>query len=182
MSSVLRIWVGFLALGAGLIHIACIAGSPVELAIPFAVFGAAEFVWGTLTFARSTLPVPRIALAIALLPLLGWAVLFVATGVTTLSPVLEALRPVPLAIATLFDLVLAIVIAVRLRRLRDGRLVESTGLEQRPLAFLVAVGAGALLVAALTTPALAATEAGLFATPHGSSNDGLDWGDLVHGH
>ena len=181
MSSVTRIWIGFVALGAGLIHLAMISGSSPALIAPLALIGAAEFAWGTFAFARTELPVPRVALAVALVPLVGWALLFLASASPSLAPIVDSVRPLPLAIATLFDLVIAVVIAVRMRRARDGHTPRSTNVEARPGRFLVAVFAGALVVAALTTPALAATEAGRSGQEHGHDFE-FDFGDLVHGH
>jgi hypothetical protein len=181
MESVVRIWLGLLALGAGLIHLACVLGSPPALAAVFIAVGAAEFAWGTVAFARERIPVPRLALVGATLPLVGWIVLFLAADAAGSTALTSALRPLPLGIATLLTVSAAIVLAVRRRRARDAAARPAA----RPVGelsaprFLVSVGLGALLVAALVTPALAATEAGLNAEPHGSYLDDPGPG---HGH
>ena len=65
-------------------------------------------------------------------------------------------------VASLLDLAIAIGITWILRR--DPATPPAP---LRPGRYLLGLGAGALVVAALTTPALAATEAGAAAVPHG---------------
>ena len=72
------------------------------------------------------------------------------------------LRVLPMLVASLLDLAIAIGITWILRR--DP---ARAAVPLRPGRYLLALGAGALVVAALTTPALAATEAGAAAIPHG---------------
>ncbi len=158
MSAVVRGWLGFCAFGAGLIHLALAIGSHPAVGIPLLAIGAAELAWGVFAFTAPALPLPHVARAAALVPLLGWAVALVATGG---SEAIEDLRVLPMLVASLLDLAIAIGITGMLRRdpartatpLRAGR-------------YVLALGAGALVVTALTTAAIAATEAGFSAIPH----------------
>lgn len=156
MEAVVRAWLGFIALGAGLIHLALVIGSPPAVAVPLLIVGIAEFGWGVFAFTAPRLPIPRAARIGALVPILGWVVVILLGGGTGLG-----LRTLPMLVASLFDLAVAIGITVVLRRAAG---------EARPISaarYLISMGAGALIVAALTTPALAATEAGEYAVPHG---------------
>ena len=146
MSQILRTWLAFAAVASGLIHLALVIGSPAAVGAVFATVGVAEFAWGLSTMATSRLLAPRIALAGALLPVALWVV----------------------------GLLLAGAIAVHLRRLGNGGGVTSAA----PVStgrYLAAVVGGALVVAALTAPALAATEAARFTSPAGTFSD-------QHGH
>lgn len=170
MSAVLRAWLGFAALGAGLIHLALVVGSSPAIGIPLLLIGSAEFAWGVFAFTRPTLPVPHAARIGVLVPLLGWALLL---GVTA-AELTPGLRVLPMLVASLLDAAVAIGISLVLRR-------ADRGTADRPLPagrYLLALGAGALVIAALTTPALAATEAGGSAVPHGE----IDLPGLLHGH
>jgi hypothetical protein len=163
MRAVVRGWLGFCALGAGLVHLALVIGSPLAVGIPLLAIGAAEFAWGVFAFTLPALPLPRIARFAVLVPILGWVIVLVATGGTG---AIEGLRVLPMLLASLLDLAIAIGITGMLRLdpakppapLRPGR-------------YLLALGTGALVVAALTTPALAATEAGFAAVPHGPGDE-----------
>lgn len=156
MEAVVRAWLGFIALGAGLIHLALVIGSPPAVAVPLLIVGIAEFGWGVFAFTAPRLPFARAARIGALVPILGWVVVILLGGGTGLG-----LRTLPMLVASLFDLAVAIGITVVLRRAAG---------EARPISaarYLISMGAGALIVAALTTPALSATEAGEYAVPHG---------------
>jgi len=161
MSAVVRGWLGFIALGAGLIHLALVIGSPPAIGIPLIVIGAAEFAWGVFAFTRPSLPLPRIARVAALVPILGWVAVLVVPGAGAIG----GIRVLPMLLASLLDLAIAIGITWILRR-TPARAEAPL----RPGRYILALGAGALVVAALTTPALAATEAGDAALPNG----GLD--------
>lgn len=146
MPTITRTWLAFAAVGTGLIHLALVLGAPVGAGVVLAVLGLVEFGWGVLTFARETLIVPRVALIVAIAPIVAWA----ALSVTGLAGFLGLL---PLAVTTLFELFAAAVLGRHLRR----------GMSEVPpfpniARYLVALGAGALIVAGLTAPALAATE------------------------
>ena len=170
MSAVLRNWLGCLALGSGLVHVALVIGSPPPVAAVLLVVGAAEFVWGAFTIARPAPPVPRLARAAALAPVIGWALLLVVAGADSLGPLTSSNRLLPMLVAGLFDLLVAGGLTVMLRHAAATSprrpAVDSAPLTGRRLA---AVILGALLVAAITAPALAATEAGQLAGTPGTS-------------
>jgi hypothetical protein len=171
MTAVARAWLGFFALGAGLIHLALVIGSPLTIGIPLLVVGIAEFAWGVFAFTSSEVPFARVARVAALAPILGWVALLVLAGAAGLPGV----RVLPMLVASLLDVAVAVTITVLLRR--------DPSREARPLRsgpYLLALGAGALVVAALTTPALAATEAGDFAQPHGGDEVDLPGGHPGH--
>jgi hypothetical protein len=161
MNAVVRAWLGFFALGAGLIHLALVIGSPVAVGIPLVLIGIAEFAWGVFTFTATAIPFARAARIAAVVPILGWVALLVLIGPGSVPGV----RVLPMLVASLLDLAVAIAITAVLRR------ADSTARPLRSVPYLLGLGAGALVVAALTTPALAATEAGDFAQPHGSTHD-----------
>ena len=148
---IVRAWLGFAAIATGLIHLALVLSSPLWLAIPLAVFGFAEFGWGVVTFARATPLAPRAAIVVALIPVLAWVV-----GLATAGRIPEVAGPstlVPLGIASAFELFIAAVLG---RRLRRGDVEEQKPTTAR---YLLGVAAGALVTAALVTPALAAAQA-----------------------
>lgn len=155
MSAIPRSWVAFAAVGAGLIHLALALTADPGLAIPLVLFGFAEFAWGVLAFARETLIAPRVAMVTVLVPTVAWvALLAVAPGAAS------SLGFLPLAVAALFAFFVAIMIAVSLRRATDAAPPQPTIAR-----FLVGILVGAAVVAGLTAPAIAATEAGGSSVP-----------------
>lgn len=163
MSTITKTWLAFAGIGTGLIHLALVIGAPLPAGIVLALIGAIEFGWGVFTFAGEKVAAPRVVLAGALVPLLLWGLL-IATGVIFKNAELAAtLGFFPLSIATLFELFVAGVLAVHLRREADAaRTPRVAGVGK----YLLGVLVGGLAVAALTTPALAATQAGLGAAAH----------------
>ncbi len=141
-TAVARSSLGFAALGAGLIHVALAVGASPWLAAALVTIGAAEFLWGVLAVSRPGVPVPRAAIVGALVPPAGWIVLLVAA-----SP--EGPRPLPMLAATLLDLVVAIGLAAGRRRAPRAE----------PRHPLVGIAVAGIVVAAITIPALIATEA-----------------------
>lgn len=178
MPTITRTWLAFAAIGTGLIHFALVLGSPLALGIALAVLGLAEFGWGVLTFARETLVTPRVALVVAIVPVAGWTLLLVTSSVSESPELAASLRFLPLAVASLFELFAVAVLGVHLRRRRAPDAAPAFPSVGR---YLLGLAAGALVVAALTTPALAATEAGLFSSPHGESGN-HDFNLPDHGH
>lgn len=155
MKAVVRAWLGFFALGAGLIHLALVIGSPLVIGVPLLLVGIAEFAWGVFAFTAPTVPFPRAARIGAVAPLLGWALLLVLGS----SIVMPGVRILPMLVASVLDLAVAITITAVLRTSdREPRAL-------RPGSYVLGLGLGALVVAALTAPALAATEAGELAQP-----------------
>lgn len=167
MPTIRRTWLAFAAIGTGLIHFALVLGSPLGLGIALSVLALAEFGWGVVTFSRDEVVAPRVALVVALAPVGAWTLLLVASS-SLESPELAAALPLlPLAIASLFELFAAAVLGIHLRRRDKDARPTAPGVAR----YLLGLAAGALVVAALTTPALAATEAGEYAVPHGTGFD-----------
>lgn len=179
MISVDRAWLAFAAIGAGTIHLALVVGSPTALAIVLALLGAAEVGWGVAALARTSVPAVRASLLAALgataISLAAAAVLAprpaeTAGDATTLAGPASAL----LIVASLdgaIALILAASLMLRRRhpaRITAGRTAPPHLSGPRIARSLLAMAAGALVVGALTTPALAATEAGRRAQPHGA--------------
>lgn len=161
MSPIIRTWLALAAIGAGLIHVALVIGAPLGVGLVLAVIGLAEFAWGVMTFSGDSLPLPRIALAGATLPVLGWGLLLGASAVAEASATVSTLPFVPLAIASVFELFIAAVIG---RHLRVPEPTASRGAAR----YLVGLVVGGLVVAALTAAALAATPAGGSTSPGGT--------------
>jgi hypothetical protein len=169
---VVKAWLGFAALGAGLIHLALVIGSPLPLALPLLAVGIAEFGWGVIAFTATRLPLARVVRVAVLVPILGWAALLLLGG----SAGIPGVRVLPMLAASLLDLAVAIAITFVLRR-RDA----APASPMRSGAYLLALAAGAVVVAALTTPALAATEVGGAGGGDGSG-PGQSHDPAGHGH
>lgn len=144
MSPATRAWLAFPAVGAGLIHLAIALAAPMPFAIVLGMFGAAEFFWGVLTFARETVPVARVALAVALLPTIVWG-LVVAVG---FAPPVSLFA---MAGACLLELIVVLGLARHLRAVASGESRSGS----RPQHVLGVVSA-LLVVAAVTGGSLAA--------------------------
>ena len=149
-TAVTRSALGFAALGAGLLHLALAVGSVPWLATGLAVVGGAEFLWGVLAVSRPGVPLPRAATTGALLPPAAWIVLLLLGT--------EGPRPLPMLAATALDLAVAVLLAIGLRRAPRPE-------PRHPALGIVVAG---LVVAAITVPALVATEVTtqLPAAPH----------------
>lgn len=164
---VARCWAGFASLGAGLVHLAVVREHVAEsavLGVFFLVAGLLQLVWALAALARDRLPVPRLVATGQLALVALWA-LDRTLGIP-LGP--DAWTPEPLGTADLLCVVLEVCAAAAIGAwLLVTRRVEHPDLKAGR--YLALVGAGALVVAALTTPALAATEAGGHAHSHGSS-------------
>lgn len=164
MSAITRTWLAFAAFGAGLIHLALVITSPLPVALVLIVIGATELAWAVLTFTKERIAVPRVVMAGAVVPILLWAVIVAAAAVSHSPAVASYLGFSALGTATIFELFIAIVIAVHLRRGTDFS--QST---RMPAAgrYLLGLGIGALVVGSILTPALSATDAGRYAKPMG---------------
>lgn len=168
MPAITRTWLAFAAIGTGLIHFALVIGSPLPVGLVLAALGLSEFGWGVLTFARETLVAPRVALVVALVPVGLWTLLLVTSSVSETPEFAASFGFLPLAVASLFELFAVAVLGVHLRRRREP---DAPPPFPNVFRYLLGLAAGALVVAALTTPALAST-AGLL-TPPGGSTDGV---------
>lgn len=124
--------------------------SPLWLAIPLAVFGFVEFGWGVLTFVREQPLAPRVAIVVALIPVLAWV-----AGLAFAGQLAELGGPatlLPLGIASAFELFIAASLG---RMLRAAPSTERLSTAR----YVVAVAAGLLVTAALLVAALAAAQA-----------------------
>jgi hypothetical protein len=168
LSALARTWPMLCALGAGLVQLALAAGAGGTVGGLLAAAGAAGLGWGVLSLRAGRALVPGLVLGTG-------AALLVSAGVLVGSGLAETADvPVgPLLAASVFTIVVAghcaVLVRVRARHARAGRSDATTPRaaavdERLPLVGLVV---GALLVAGLATPALAATEAGRLAVPHG---------------
>ncbi len=166
MPTITRTWLAFAAIGTGLIHFALVIGSPLALGLVLAALGLTEFGWGVLTFAREKLVAPRVALVVALVPVIAWTLLLVTSSVGEAPQIAASFGFLPLAVASLFELFAVAILGVHLRRHRD---TDAAPKFPSVVRYLLGLAVGAFVVAGLTTPALAATEAGLFST-HGSNS------------
>ncbi|HEY8589128.1 MAG TPA: hypothetical protein VIL55_06225 [Naasia sp.] len=179
MTAVVRMWTALAALGAGIVHFGVAAGAPPLLLAVFSLLGAAELAWAALVLVRGRLPLRRVALSGALLGPLLWAgSLFLAAplGVTVGN-----LPPAALAAATLLDAVLAVVLALSLRRHPAG---DAPAGEPRAAILLAGIAVGAVAMTGVALPALASTQAGIaaFEGPHNHSGPTSDEGLTGGGH
>jgi hypothetical protein len=174
----IRMWPALFAWGAGLIHIAVAAGSPLGVLVPLTALGAAELVWGIAMLRLGRMPLVRWALAVGVVATLAGLVL----------ALFDLMAWIPLVSSSVMLVAIAGAAAVTVRRSARGRDPRGSDVpgsdvpgsdvrgsdaeaSARPSVpagrTLVGVLAGALLVSALTTPALAQTKAGDYAVPHG---------------
>ena len=156
-------WTAFAAWGGGLIQLALGAGAitgvgggpAIRVAgIFLTVIGVVAIGWGAATLARGRIVVPRLGIAGSLAGILATA------AAMSLDPTRVSVFAVAAASALL--------VAVALRcawALRRASRPTTTRDAARPR--LIGLFVGALLVAGVVTPALAATEAGQHAVPHG---------------
>lgn len=187
MSVITRSWLSFSALGAGVIHLALVISSPLAIGIPLVLLGVAELTWGVLILVKDRLLLPRLAQAGAIAPLLLWSLLTVTATLLPAPQITSSLRFVPMGIATIFGLFIAGVLSVSLRRQTETATETQTETQtdtqtdtSNPMAkpasalkYLSAVIVAGVLVGALTTPALAATQAGTAAIEHGGTMGGM---------
>ncbi|MGK9147999.1 hypothetical protein KXS11_10270 [Plantibacter flavus] len=165
------------AIGSGLVLVGTGAGSAPVGAVPLLVLGVASFVWAVVVLRRDRVPFLRTSFAAAVGTIIVWVVIdaLASLGATTAPPL------GPMASSTIMLLAVAGVLAARLRRETLGaEHTEATTVPRRPRTprqpstarYLLTLLAGAVVVAALTAPALAQTHAGEFAVPHGSLHSG----------
>ena len=118
------------------------------------VIGAVAIGWGAATLARGRIVVPRLSIAGSLAGILA------ATAAMALDPIRVSVFAVAAGIALL--------IAVALGQRAHAAAVRPARRRRMPAArHLVGLIVAAVLVAGVATPALAATEAGQHAVPHG---------------
>jgi hypothetical protein len=144
VSAIVRGWIAFAAVGAGLIHLALVISAPLLGGVLLAGVGILEFAWGVMVMFDERFLVPRLAVVAVLAPIGLWIAAVVLDA--------ESFRPFPLAISSLLELFIALALAISLRRPREPR---SVGTRR----YVLGLTAGALVVGLLTGPALGATEA-----------------------
>lgn len=160
MATLIRTWLGLGALGAGLVHLALAAGAPAPLLALLSLGGAAEIAWAVAALAREHVPVPRAALATAVVAVVAVAAVLL-TGAATMPHMggmhasgTAGLPLVPLLGAALLDLGCAAALALVLRRGRPEPRAS------RVWPYLAGVVAGAAVVAGITSASLGATPVG----------------------
>jgi hypothetical protein len=168
VSTITRTWLAFAALGTGMIHLALVISSPLPIAVVLLLLGVVEFGWGVLTFVRERIAHPRWVLFGAVLPIVLWGLLTAVATALEAPAIASSLGLTALGFATLLELFIAGTVAVQLRRGIDFSAPSRMPSAVRYLSGLLV---GGLVVAAMTTPALAATEAGVYAQPHGEHSD-----------
>lgn len=170
---VARCWAGFASLGAGLVHLAVVQEHLDEWWLFggfFAVLGTAQVLWAVAALAADRPPFLRTVASVNLAVVALW----VATRTVGLPIGPEPWQREAAGRADVLCTLLEIAVAVTL--LAVARLPEpaSTGPSARPASgrFLALMVVGALVVSAVTTPALAATPAGGHAHEHGAAGHG----------
>jgi len=158
-----RSWLAFAAVGAGIIHLALVIGSPplVGALLLGLGLGLAEIAWGVLILVKDRMVVPRIAQAGAIAPLMLWALLVVTATLLNAPALASSVRFLPMGIAA--------VLSVHFRRESDP---DRSATSRKPTSTVRYLSAG-ILVGALTTPALAAAQAGTVALEHGGTMSGM---------
>ncbi len=162
MSTITRMWLGFAALCAGIIHLALVGSSPAPVAVLLAVIGTAECAWGLATFVRVRILAPRTVLVAALAPVLLWGVLVAAAAVSRNPAVASYLGFDSMALGSVLGLFISLTLAIHLRRGAD---LSAPTRDSSAPRYLLGVVAGGLLAAAIVTPALSASDAGRYAKP-----------------
>jgi len=170
-------WCGFAALGSGLILCALAAGAEPPVAVPLVAVAVVELLWGGLALRAGRLPAPRAMIVVGAC-VVAVALVLLFTGLVGIVPVLALL-------ALHWSAAVLAVLALRRggKRRRDAGEVpegdERGSVERparrrtsRPAALVLILTAQAMLVAAITTPALAHTAPGESALPHGSMHGG----------
>ncbi len=164
------------ALGGGLVGTALAAGAGGAGRLVLAGLGVAALGWGVLSLRAGRPLAPRAVLATSVAAL-------VVAGVAVASGAMADVPGLPLAAACVFLAVVALSVAGSVRGgLGARRASRASGPEPGAAAAaaasttetrrsLVGLAIGAVLISALATPALAATEAGRSAVPHGTHSD-----------
>lgn len=187
LTTLARTWPMLSALGGGLVLLALAAGAGGTAGVALAGVGIAGLGWGVLSLRAGRGIAPAVALGVSAAVLVGGGAL-VGTGLAASTGVAVG----PLVAASAFIGVVAVHSAFAVRRAaraaarpipdqtRAANAAPPPAVDgRRSLAGMVA---GALLVAGLATPALAATEAGELAVPHGEhGRTGTSVTDADHG-
>ncbi|MEN2741684.1 hypothetical protein ABCS02_28200 [Microbacterium sp. X-17] len=151
-----RAFLAVAALGAGLLHAALAPSAPFVVSGLLLCTALVELGWAAATLALDRPPLFRLVPALALVPIVLWATLVVVAA-TASSGTVVALPLQPMGVASSLDLAIAGTVAVVIRRRRAA--VQATG----ALRFVVALALSAVVVCAITIPALGLTDAGVVA-------------------
>ncbi len=152
------------SIGAGLVLTALAAGAEIIVGAVLAGCGIAALGWGVLALRAGRPVAPRATIGASVALLVASAAL--AAGGTSTG---QAIPPLPLFAADLMVAIVALGAAAELRSRRQHRASPERDRTPGSIRNLRVTGllAGAALVTALATPALAATDAGDTAVPHG---------------
>ncbi|MCU1636043.1 MAG: hypothetical protein JWQ68_1282 [Cryobacterium sp.] len=155
------------ALGAGLVETAVGAGTRVVPGTAFVAWGLAHLAWAVWLLYRGRIVGAGPALAVSLLAVLAWPALVVLAGKEVGWQ--DLLRPLPLLAIAVLNLAIAVTLVADLRRARSESVSAGVPAAHRRSAgaYFTCFVVVAAAVAALVTPALAATPAGDSAVPHG---------------
>ncbi|TDW30148.1 hypothetical protein [Cryobacterium psychrophilum] len=176
MAPTIRLLLAFSAIGAGLIHLAVGAGAPFPLSVLLVGFGIAELGWAVATLSTGRIVLPRLMLGGALVPVAVWAATATLGSGLGVSAQATGLPLFPMFIASLFNIFLAVTLAVIARKAASGLGKSIESAKPAGWKFATALVLGGVIFSGLTTLALAATNAGLYAVPHGShSVPGLEF-------
>lgn len=162
MSPIIRSWIAFASVGAGLIYLALVISASAIVGPVLAIIGIAGFAWGVLVMFDERFLAPRIAVIAVLVPIGVWlvVVLLASAGSTELA---QGFRPLPLGAATALELFVAVALALHLRR---GPRHSAPSTRR----YVIGLLAGILVIGAVVAPALAATD-GL--APRAEFEDGV---------
>ncbi|MBB2975913.1 hypothetical protein FHX49_001480 [Microbacterium endophyticum] len=178
-SALTRTWPALAAAGAGLIFIALGAGaitgtdSPAYLwviGVLMVLFGVAALGWAARALMTSRLTAPRVVASAAL------ASLALLLAGLTLDPARMSI--IPITVAGALTVVVGAYAAATVRRTREPTLNPTA--KRAQVVSAVGVFAGVITVAALVTPALAATEAGQLAPDHSAHSEIFDFSESGH--
>ncbi|MET0976094.1 MAG: hypothetical protein ABWX82_10540 [Leifsonia sp.] len=161
-----RTWPPVAAVGAGLVHLAVAASAPPLLAVVLAVIGTAEITWAVAVLRAERIVLARTALVVSASSSVAWVATAFTLGAVGLADPAAAVPVLPLLVATAFTLFIAIACARRVRA-ADAPGAGAGSDERGAWRFIGALASAAVIVGAMATPALAATEAGRHAVPHG---------------
>ncbi|MEI5584602.1 MULTISPECIES: hypothetical protein [unclassified Agromyces] len=163
LEAITRSWPMLGALGAGLVLAALAAGAGGAMRVVLAGLGVAALGWAGLSLRAGRPVAARTVLGIATGALL-------AGGAAVAAGAMAGVAAAPLAAASVFIGAVASSAALDLRRRRAARAAAPAAPaagETHPRLALAGLALGAALVSAIATPALAATDAGKLAVPHG---------------
>jgi hypothetical protein len=173
MSQITRSWLSFAAIGAGIVHLALVVSSPLPLAVVMLLLGVSELAWAATVLIRDRLVLPRVAQVAAFAPVILWSLLVVGATLLSAPRIASTLPFIPMGIGAIFELFIAGVLSVQLRRIADAGRTPQAPKAPSAVRYLSAVILGGLLVGALATPALANTSAGAVAMEHGGTMGGM---------